>query len=239
MRKFFMTAFALSAMLVLASASFALERTSIKVSDDDSRADAWNASTSCSIIYYNFCTGWLWGFTGFAGGDRFGVCFESCCPTGNQATLATTWHDFRSPVPAGYGFTGVIDVSAGDANCCPSGAPIASQPWLPAANGWNAFNWGVPVPPRFVVTVTIAAAGSGPIVVITDHPAAGTTGPVACGTCYPLTRVNHSYGYLACPGSIFFNDGVCDAQLVWDAALVCDTISVEQETWGGIKNLYR
>jgi hypothetical protein len=76
-----------------------------------------------------------------------------------------------------------------------------------------------------------------------DHPAAGPTGPQACGACYPTTRVNHSYYYGTassplCPGSVFFNDGVCDSQLLMDASQI-RFLSVEDRSWGTIKHLYR
>ena len=71
---------------------------------------------------------------------------------------------------------------------------------------------------------------------------AGPTGPEACGTCYPTTRPNHSFDYgtagsPACPGSPF-NDGICDAQLFWNADLA-STASVESRSWGTIKGLSR
>jgi hypothetical protein len=40
-----------------------------------------------------------------------------------------------------------------------------------------------------------------------------------------------------CPGSPF-NDGICDAQLFWDIDLAC-AVSVEDTSWGKIKDLYR
>lgn len=239
MRKFFMTAFALSAMLVLASSSFALEKTTARMTDD-SRADGWSAGASCTVQYYNFCTGWLWVLSGFAPSDQFGVCFDTCC--GGPANLAASWHYVISGTPSGYGFTGTIAASAADANCCPSGAPIASQVFLPVT-GWNAYAWAAAVPGQFVIHVTLGpSAIASPLAVATDHPGAGPTGPVACGTCYPVTRVNHSYYYGpagACPGSVFFNDGVCDAQLLWDCDITACDISVEPSTWGSVKNLYR
>lgn len=239
MRKFFMTAFALSAMLVLASSSFALEKTSARLADE-SRADAWNAGTTCTITYYNICTGWIWILSGFAASDQFGVCFQSCCTPGEQTGLVASWHYVYSGTPSGYGFTGTMAVSAADANCCPSGAPIESQVFLPVT-GWNVYGWTAAVPSNFVVHATLGAGGGSPLALATDHPGAVAGGPPACGTCYPTSRVNHSYYYGpggACPGSVFFNDGVCDAQLLWDVDLACE-VSVEPQTWGNIKNLYR
>ena len=238
MRKFFMTAFALSATLVLASSSFALEKTA-RALTDDSRADAWNAGGSCTIQYYNFCTGWLWVWSGWAPGNEVGVSNVSCCG-GGASTLTASWHYILSAGPSGYGFTGTIEASAADANNCPTGAPIQSQVFLPVS-GWNNYLWSASVPANFVIHATFGPATGNPTALATDHPAAGPTGPQACGTCYPTTRVNHSFDYGtagACPGSTF-NDGICDSQLYWDCDVVCSGVAVEPQTWGNIKNLYR
>jgi hypothetical protein len=42
---------------------------------------------------------------------------------------------------------------------------------------------------------------------------------------------------LLCPGSRF-NDGICDAELLWDVSFAC-LIPVEESSWGSIKALYR
>ncbi len=240
MRKFFMTAFALSAMLVLASSSFALEKRAARMTDE-SRADAWNAGTTCTLQYYNICTGWIWILSGFAASDQFGVCYQSCCGADEQTGVVASWHYVYSGTPTGYGFTGTMAVSATNAECCPTGAPIESQVFLPVT-GWNIFAWTAVVPSNFVMHATLGAGSGSPLALATDHPGAGPTGPAACGTCYPVTRVNRSFYYGpggACPGSAFFNDGTCDAQLLWDVDLVCEPLAVEAESWGNIKNLYR
>jgi hypothetical protein len=238
MRKFFVTAFVLSAVLALATSGFALERVSQRVSDD-ARADGWTAQGTCSVIYYNICTGWIWLWS-FNLGSSFGICVDSCCGPGEASSLVASWQYFTTAGPSGYGFTGTVDVVAADANCCPVGAPIATQNLLPVA-GWNGLAWGVNVPNKFILTFgTAVVPNYAPA--ITDHPLAGPTGPAACGTCYPTTRTNHSfiytYGpYSFCPGSTFF-DGLCDSQLFWDVQLSC-VVSVEESSWGSIKNLYR
>lgn len=236
MRKFFMTAFALSAVLVLASSSFALERTTIRATDD--LGNQWNAGSTCNVSYYNVCTGWLWVWSGWVPGDGIGVCITSCCPGQTQLTQSTM--DVISAAPPGYGFTGTIQVNAADANCCPTGAPIQQQAWLPVTR-LNTYAWNANVPSNFVISVTFGPATDGNLnKPATDHPAAGPTGPQPCGACYPATRVNHSFAYPAaapCPGSAFF-DGVCNAELEWTASLSCE-VAVEPESWGNIKNLYR
>jgi hypothetical protein len=241
MRKYFLTAFVLVAMLAFASSGFALEKTAARMTADD-RLDDWNANTTCSVAYYNTCTGWVWIWSGWSSGDKIGVCFENCCPS--HGSLDASWQYVWTAAPSGYGFTGTISVNDTDPDCC-KGAELASQTYLPIS-GWNTYLWGATKisGPSFVVQVELGTSTlPNPISYATDHPAAGPTGPVACGTCYPTTRANHSfyYGTAAsplCPGSPL-NDGVCDAQLLWGAGLTCKPISVEETSWSTIKGLYR
>ena len=238
MRKFFQTAFVLAASLVVASTGLALEKTAAPMDAD--RADGWNAGTSVSVAYYNICTGWVWVWSGWSPNDVIGVSYEG----GNNCTLNSNWWFFGTGSPAGYGFTGTVNINAADANRCPTGAPLASQSFLPVS-GWNVISWGGGVnvgSNDFTVTVEFGAGAANPAAAWTDHPAAGPTGPQACGTCYPNPRDNRTfyYGTAAsplCPGSAL-NDGICDAQFIQDAQLTC-TVSVEASTWGSVKNMYR
>jgi hypothetical protein len=239
MRKFFVTTFALAAMLCLATSSMALEKKAALATD---RADDWNAGATCRVNYYNICTGWVWVWSGFGDGGRVGTVFNTCCS--NQSQLLQTSIFVATSAPSGYGFTGTIAVHNTDANDCPVGAPLASQPLLPTSVFQISLWGGLPVPPEFLVVVTMSESQGlpNPGSLGTDHPAAGPTGPQACGTCYPANRVNHSFAYGSaaspvCPGSTF-NDGICDSQLFWDADLACD-VGVESSTWGQIKGLYR
>ena len=238
MRKLFLTAFVLAASLVVASTGLALEKTAMLVTDDG--PDGWSAgSQTCNVQYYNTCTGWLWVWGGWSAGDAMGTAFTGC---GSNCTLDSGNVYFRTPAPAGYGFTGTAHVYAADANECPTGAPLASQALLPAT-GFNLLNWNsLSVPNTFCVVWEWGPGGSGTTRAGTDHPAAGPTGPASCGACFPTTRTNHTYywGTLAsplCPGSALF-DGVCDAQFMWDANMLC-SVSVEDQSWGAVKNLYR
>jgi hypothetical protein len=239
MRKYFLTAFVLAAMLVFATSSLALEKTAAPMTAD--RADDWNAGTSCNIAYYNFCTGWVWIWSGWSSGDKVGVGFDSCCP--GDATLNASALYAWTGSPPGYGFTGIIEVTDTDALFC-KGAPLGPpQTYLPIS-GWNTYLWGIQVGQRFLIQAEVGVSAlPNPIAYATDHPAAGPTGPVACGTCYPTTRANHSF-FLGtansplCPGSPL-NDGICDAQLLWSAQLTCKPISVEEKSWSTIKGLYR
>jgi len=245
MRKFFVTTFVLAAMLCIATSSMALEKRASSFSGD--RSDDWNAGATCRVSYYNICTGWVWCWSGFGEGGRLGLVVDCCCGPGEQSALLQSTHFLCSPAPSGYGFTGTIAVHNVDANDCPVGAAISSQPFLPSVAPFQTVAWGtVSVPCQFAIVVTMNDGEGGvanPALIGTDHPAAGPTGPVACGTCYLPTRPNHSFAYgtvatPACPGSSF-NDGICDAQLFWDIDLVCGGVSVDESSWGSIKGLYR
>jgi len=212
-----------------------------QVVTDDGRGDGWAAGTqTCTVQYYNICTGWLWLWWGFSPGDRTGTAFTRCCPHGS---VDSGFIYFRDAAPAGYGFTGTMAVYAADPNDCPTGAPLASRALLPVSQ-WNLVVWGgVPVPEDFVVLYEWPdPERPNPTAIGSDHPAAGPTGPHACGTCYPTTRTNHSYHYGTaatplCPGSPL-NDGVCDAQWLMDAGMLC-AVQVEERSWGAVKSLYR
>ena len=141
-----------------------------------------------------------------------------------------------------------------DSTGCLVGSTLDAQPFLPLSN-WNQIDFlpAVSVGPSFAVTYTLGSGTADPVAIASDHPAVGPTGPAACGNCYPTTRGNHSFFYGAaatplCPGSAL-NDGVCDAELLWDAQVMygagaptdCASfpVSVQEQTWGSIKALYR
>ncbi|MGH2569681.1 MAG: hypothetical protein ACRDGR_00555 [bacterium] len=229
--------------LVLAAPGLALEKRAARLTDDDQWRSA-GTSTSCLVDYFDVCTGWVWVWSGWRPEERIGVCFSSCCPAPLSAAGDTSYVYFYSGAPAGYGFTGTVDVFAVDADCCPVGVPLSTQPLLPTS-GWNSVVLGhVSVPPEFAVTFTFGSAANLPIAVVTDHPAQGPTGPPACGTCYPPTRPTRSFWWGTatspfCPGSVL-NDGFCNAEFLWEVGLHCEApVALESKTWGGIKGLYR
>jgi len=228
---------ALIAVLAFAAPGVALEKSAAYISDID-HDGAWRGSSSCTIIYYNICTGWIWQWSGWSPNDILGVAFD------NTESLTEAYVYFTEGVIAGYGFTGTIDVQdANNSTLCPEGAVLASQPFLPFS-GWNTATFGAVVlpDPSFAMSITAGATTGNTMTIATDHPAAGPTGPVACGTCYPTTRVNRSFYWGAtasplCPGSAL-NDGICDAQFLWEVQAMCIT-AVDDASWGTIKALYR
>jgi len=241
-----LSAVLLVAFLLLPASAQALEKRAVPFDGD--RSDAWHSGGTCRISYYNICTGWVWCWSGFGDGGRIGTVFETCGDPQSSTVLLQSVHFACLEAPPGYGFTGTIAVYSVDANDCPVGAPIASQPFLPTTSPpFQAVAWGaVFVPSQFAIVVTMKDGVGGlanPAQMGTDHPAPGPTGPIACGTCYPINRPNHSYNYgnvnsPICPGSPF-NDGVCSAELFWDADVFGEFLATQPSSWGAIKELYR
>jgi hypothetical protein len=240
MRKYFVTAFVLAAMLVFATSGLALEKNVAQTTDARDGSD-WAAGATCSVTYANTCTGWLWVWSGWSATDIVGSVFESCCSTSPSVLAATNLYVWTGS-PSGYGFTGTVSVSDADANGCAAGL-LGSAALLPVS-GSNINVWNVAAAGDIVLAYQLGnSAFPDPFVVPTDHPAAGPTGPQACGFCYPSNRTIHSFYYgnantALCPGSTL-NDGICDSEwLRWAATFTC-TVSIEDNSWSAVKNLYR
>jgi len=215
----------------------ALERTAVRADRDP--AEPWDAGASCSVTYGNNCTGWIWTWGGWDDEDVVGVVFDPCC---EGARLVATQHYFWTGIGIGWGYTGTIAVHAVVGDGC-LGETYASYPLVP----WPGVDQWTGIPPGPVaLTYRFSDSGVLPnvnVTIPTDHPAAGPTGPQACGLCFPSTRPIHTFYFGTsntplCPGSPL-NDGVCDAEaLFWSAQFSC-ALAVEPVTWGSLKNLYR
>jgi hypothetical protein len=231
----------LALIVLISSPSAALEKTAVRASDR-SQADSWTSGMTCTLVYYNTCTGWIWVWRDWEPYDVFGVAFEDAGSPSNviESSSFYAW----SAAPSGWGFTGTIGVYEADESQCPTGPPIDSQVWHPIT-GWSTHLWSAAVGTEWVVAVTLGSLTDG-FAFHTDHPAMGPTGPQACGHCYPSPRPNHSFRWGTpssplCPGSPFF-DGVCDAQLWFRCSYVgenCGPVPVEDASWTTIKALYR
>jgi hypothetical protein len=229
----------LAGTVCLATSASSLEKTSVRLDCEDV---AWQANSTTTVAYYNLCTGWLWVWWSSEPGAQFGVWFES---PGDQAVLTETSLFEYDWVFPGYTYSATVDLFAADANGCPDGVPLASQPYVAVDYAWTwvTYPWNVPMPNPFVLTVTFHNWTSPwEPAIITDHPAAGPTGPAACGYCYPTSRVTRSFIYndgtnQHCPGLRFY-DYVCDAELLW-AARFNVGVGVADKSWGRVKSLYR
>lgn len=217
-------------------------------------ADGWSRACTATIWYYNFCTGWIWTWADWEPGERVGVLYQVAQGC-DVLALSASWHYAPVGNPAGYGYTGTMQVHPTGAGHCPAGTPLQSQSVLPVT-GWNICHWTV-MPPTgsegFLLLWTAGQTPNAPVAWATDHPAAGATGPPACGSCYPVARTAHSFRYGTaavphCPG-IPFDDGTsCAAELLWDidgafAPWTDPAVAVheghELRSWGSVKSLYR
>ncbi|HMB69056.1 MAG TPA: hypothetical protein VKU85_07080 [bacterium] len=236
---------ALVAMLPLVAAlpltafpASALERTSVRLGDL-AEHESWARSSTGTIRYYNNCTGWVWVWPVYRGDYGMGEVFDA----GPGGSLTTSWVlTYNGAGSCGYGYYGTISVHDVDANDCPVDPPLASRYicFPPNSGDWQGTNWGgLNVPSRFAMVLTTNNITYG--YVASDHPGAGATGPIACGTCFPTTRETSSYYWglpsLDCPGEKLF-DGFCDAELLIDVTVVQPT-SLQTKSWGRIKDLYR
>ncbi len=217
-----------------------LERAAVPIHQrGDTPDQTWAAGATCTISYYNFCTGWVWVWRSWDPGDKVGFVIEACCsgPTTLTATHLYAW----SGAPVAWGYTGVLSLHADDGNGCP-GTTLASIPFRPA-RGSSEILWDIPASSDLVLMYTNADTPWSPHAWVSDHPSAGPTGPAACGVCYPATRRTHSFYYgnfvtSLCPGSPVA-DEVCESEwMFWDAAFACPA-SVEEMSWGKIRSLYR
>lgn len=232
------------AVVLCATSSIALERTAVRISDDD--VTDWNMQVTCTLAYYNVCTGWTWMWEGWDIGHQAGVVFRA----GASAQLESTLHFAHNLAPPGYGWTGLVEVLEADSRGCPVGPALAVQNWFPPCGVpcWYNLDWDIPVPERFVVRVTFDPwTGFLGDQLFSDHPAPGPEGPPACGVCFPTNRIVHTFNYGSggayCPG-IALTDGWCDVEFLWEARLdLSGTVTagerMEASSWGRIKTLYR
>jgi hypothetical protein len=225
------------ALAWLPGEGMALERASRAMPDD---RDAWTRASTVALRYYNICTGWAWSWSDFAPNERVGVSFVA--PLNVSGNLVATSLFAFSGAPSGYGYTGTVDVHLADTQGCPT-TLLQSQPYLPTST-WSTHLWNVSIPQRFVVSITLPGTPEAASLYnfTSDRPAAGPTGPIACGSCYPTTRATRSFLYGPasipdCPGTPFF-DGFCNAELFLEA-YVKYFVPIQPLSWGGIKALYR
>ncbi|MEZ5066000.1 MAG: hypothetical protein R3B81_14800 [bacterium] len=219
--------------------AFGLERTRELALDSPSESP-WTEAVTCALQYYNYCTGWSW-FWAAEDGDRTGTVFEAChsdCEVLSASAL------FVNSSQYGRGFMSLLGLYAVDENDCPQEPPLASMYYV-QSGGWHTFDFGgVAVPPRFAIMTTHTNYHYPGIDVgfVSDHPAAGPTGPPACGTCFPSDRVGHSYFWgnvdsPGCPGTLI-EDTACPAEFLVNVQLSCAS-AVPQSSWSRLRSMFR
>jgi hypothetical protein len=232
------------ALVALAAAgpATALEKLPARAPEDDGfqRAD-----TVVRLKYFNFCNGWAWNWQGFSPNATYGVHYDDVTPY--QDMLLKSHFYYSRGVPAGYGYTSYAYVFPPFDPTCP-GRGFVLQAFEPRT-GWNTIEWngeeGIPVDDFWVVVRHSGKPGN-PVALVTEKGSGPPTEPGGCGTCFSPWRQTRSlqFGqepYIVCPGLPWFDLGACDLELAWscDVRTGDPTVSVEAQSWGRVKSLYR
>lgn len=249
MRKYFMTALVLTGVFVFATSGLALEASLHSISEDPDRDLGWSANVTCSILYANYCNGYVYAFdeSGFRFNDaNWGQHYQKtdCCGPGESSVITSTTTYTWTGAPFGYGFTGTVSIYAATAGTkCPTGSPLASQPWA-NASGQATWLWGIDCTKSFVQLVNTGPNGAF-YSFASDAPSVGQ-GPGNMDPCQSPTPTNsffYGVGGINCPGSELTASIVPNSTTVslffWSAQKVCKPVSVQESTFGQIKGLYR
>lgn len=234
------------AILTLTSSPAAWEQTTVRLQDDE---DAWGRGAPCEVQYYNACTGWLYSAAGLG---EVGVLIDACDGRSLlEQTSLLTWS-------TGYSqFSNTVSIHEVDQDGVPvfPALAIRSVPYwcssraragyARAGSGygcqrWRTLTWNVEVPETFMFLYTPTGAPTSDF--YCDYPAAGPTGPQACGYCYSTARVGRTYrwpaGPIVGPGEPL-NDGTCDCELLLRCTLSPLVGARGAQSWGRVKTLYR
>lgn len=256
----------LSALLILAFAatSYALP---VKTAEYGAVTpkDYSPAQDQCALIYYNYCSLWVYYWT-FGGPGQAGVCFDlaDCCDTGCESCryLSHGYWGFRRM--SVYGFAD-FDLYCADNHCCPVGGPVASAYGVPVQALWVQVAYGI--------DIDAVCPGACTFIHMMTHTHPNDNAPYSdgdnlnwdrgCGTTW--TCVPHSFVYVGydtlgapidyCaltgyPSFMFYPDtrSTCQTQFGigfyhnWLADFYIDCASpsaAEQNSWSEIKALYK
>ena len=148
------------------------------------------AAGICTIIYYNYCSGWIWLWSPFrAGGERdyywqIGVVFDLPEDCGKEPDEECTnlqfWWYWRYTIP-GYYFTLDYHLWELDDQWCKTGAAIGSILGDDPIERWNSYP-GMGSTNADYVAITASSFYCCPYWV-TDAPARNANAPGACNGC--------------------------------------------------------
>ncbi|MFH1277736.1 MAG: hypothetical protein ABIK65_05105 [Candidatus Eisenbacteria bacterium] len=203
------------------------------------------ATGVCSIVYYNYCSGWIWIYSGFAAGDEAGVAYDlpvDCGKLpGETCTNTHFWWYWRYTAP-GYGFTVTYNLYNLDGQLCkilPSLGTSTSDP---------VERWNLEAGLGAVGSITsddaaiIATYNAGTLPYLaTDNNGKNYQAPLAC-PAYSVGGMHGMYwgGALTqyCPPQ-YFGDGYGAVEILADAGFDCQPTSTEDASWTGVKSLFR
>ncbi|MFH1681475.1 MAG: hypothetical protein ABIH26_12655 [Candidatus Eisenbacteria bacterium] len=201
------------------------------------------ATGTCSIIYYNMCSGWLWTWSGWLAGDEVGVVFDM--PTdcgkipGEPCTNTVFWWYWRYTTP-GWGYTVTYNMYDATAQYCKTGPSYGTATQDPTER-WN-YNLGLGGPSLSdLITLTATWDKGGLPRLGTDNNNKNYMAPVACPgfTVGPIRTVY--FGGLTtqyCPPQ-YLADNWGPVQCLMDAEFFCGDIGTQESSWTGVKSLFR
>ncbi len=197
---------------------------------------------SCTIVYYNTCSGWKWIWSGFRRDDAIGVIFdlpnECGKATGEMCTNSGIWWYWRWTMPGrGCGlYTSMYEV---DATGCLVGSPINPTIYLDPWERWN-YTPGLGSTTADRVAIVAEWNNTAPYLA-TDHNvsnenAAGCGGLI--GTGNTVRFVDHDGPTVYCP-PVAFADDLGYVDLIMRASFTCETTANDEASWGEIKSLFQ
>jgi len=222
-----------------------LEFTPAKVPANLQESPGGGAAGQCLVQYYNACSGWIYVWTGWLAGDMVGTIYDlpaDCDPAAFEpggCTLYEARFVIWTVLP-GWGYTvdfEVYDVDAQDCLVTPALAGMYDVDFPSGPSWWILGNFG-PVPDKHAFTMAWDT-GIYPTIA-TDNPPSNYQAPYYCAG-YVVD--GHSYVFAAsgtpyCP-PVFMNDGTYDVNLYARNTYDCVVVATEEESWGGVKNLFR
>ncbi len=242
MKKLLLVSFLSLALAMGVIADVNKTKTALQTGAEDIKAAGAGAGT-CSIIYYNLCSGWIWIYSGFAAGDEVGVIFdlvadcgklpgETCCMTHGF------WYwRFTSPT---YGFTvsyGLFEVDANGCKTAQTGGLAFSDP----AERWNLLpGLGCVTGDQAVICATFDA-GTLPYMGTDNNQSNAAGGP----NCLGIGAGTGNSVFYGNPGATqycppqYFGDAIGPVDIMMDAGWICGTNATEDASWGDVKSLFR
>jgi hypothetical protein len=202
------------------------------------------AAGSCTLVYYNFCSGWIWLWSGWTAGDQVGVNFDMPADCGKLAGETCCLTDFfwywRYTAP-GYGFTVTYGLYNTDANGCLTTG--VGGPTLDPIERWN-YTLGFGCATSDVVALTATWDNGTLPYAATDNNASNLNAGPACNLDPGTPGAGTSLQYVVAGTTVYcppaaFADGVGYTDLAMQAYFTCDVTATEDASWGEIKSLFQ
>ncbi len=199
---------------------------------------------SCTLVYYNTCGGWIWGWSGWAAGDQIGINFDlpaDCnkLPGDVCCIDAARWYwRYTSP---NYGFTMTVNVYNTDASGCPTGASLGTDSYDPLER-WNMSFVGAGICPTSDVVAVVATFDKGTLpYAASDQTAGNANAPNSCPGFVPGPGNSMVYGSATttyCP-PVPAADGYGVVNWLAQHWFTCSNVATEDASWGEIKSLFQ